>query len=97
VNWLTTSAAPADLGSDRFILPLVVVEHPQGGHLGGQPAASASVSPWVTPTRTSSPGPISPVSSPSATTRAQATRETTARTYRSPAPFPACGTTRKAS
>ena len=89
--------APAGVGRERFILPWSSSNTRRAATLAASQAASASVSPWVTPTRTSSPGPISPVSSPSATTRAQATRDTTARTYRSPLPFPACGTTRKAS
>ena len=80
VNWLTTSAAPPTSGSDRFILPWPSSNTRSAATLAASQPASASVSPWVTPTRTSSPGPISPVGSPSATTRAQATRETTART-----------------
>jgi hypothetical protein len=80
VNWLTTSAPPPVSARERFILPWSSANTRRLATLAASQSASASVSAWVTPTRTSSPGPISPVSSPSATTRAQDTRETTART-----------------
>src|SRR5215211_6742002 len=48
-------------------------------------AACSGVSPWVTPTSTSRPGPISATTAPATVTLAEDTRCTTARMARHPA------------
>src|SRR5205807_4124131 len=82
VNCETASTAPPLSATERFILPSSSSKIRSPAIFSARYSASAAVSAWATPSKTSSPGPISPTSSPCTVTRARVTRCMTARMTR---------------
>ena len=84
VNWLTTSIPPPTSANERFIFPSGSSKIRSPAIFSAKYFALASSSPCSTPSKTTRPSPIWPVTSPSTVTLASETRCTTARNGSTP-------------